>query len=273
MNSVITSIRLLGVLGFLLLGALLSSALADHISVEHEFSLSALPLASGHSVPVEQRIGLGFAISQRNGGSHVITAAHVVNGCEVIGVTYADSLRRQATLIGLDDNNDLALLFVQGEAPGFARFKAQGQPSGNNRIFRGSHDSFGIASADGETIGYRGAQLDTRLMSFHGQAVKPGESGGPVFDKEGHVIGMIIGHVPDMEVGSNSLRQISYALKVPILLAFLSAFDNPQTVEPLQGPLEDVDLHNLVAKTTADVTCIAATRTNASTASNLLSDG
>ncbi|MGH9003493.1 MAG: S1C family serine protease, partial [Acidimicrobiia bacterium] len=125
----------------------------------------------------------------------VLTNAHVVEGARTIRVTlFGENDSRSAELVGLDSNNDLALLRITG---------ASGLPAAE----LGSSDELAVGDdviAVGNALGLRGDPSVTRgIVSALGRsldslsgliqtdaAINPGNSGGPLVDAGGRVVGI-----------------------------------------------------------------------------------
>lgn len=125
---------------------------------------------------------------------YILTNRHVVMGSEVIEVTLSDGRRRNADVIGTDPATDLALLKVDAdslipirwgdsEAAGIGSpVWAIGSPFGLN-----STVTFGVLSGK-----HRVVRADDQYQDFMQSdvAVNPGNSGGPLVDAQGSLIGI-----------------------------------------------------------------------------------
>jgi putative serine protease PepD len=139
--------------------------------------------------------GTGFEVDQQG---HIVTAAHVVDGASSVTVKLADGTTRKATVLGKDDATDVAVLKIDpsgltlhplklGSSASLAvgdQLAAIGDPFGYDRSL-----STGIVSGLDRTIqapnGFSVAhaiQTDT--------AMNPGNSGGPILDASGAVVGI-----------------------------------------------------------------------------------
>jgi S1-C subfamily serine protease len=139
--------------------------------------------------------GSGFAI----GGGRVVTNHHVVAGAEEV-VVRLRGRRVRANVVGSDPSTDLALLRVR---PGEAR-RLEALPLGDSRDVRPGDAAVVIGNPLGLartiTAGVVSA-VDRRIDAPDGfpirdaiqtdAAVNPGNSGGPLLDAEGRVIGVI----------------------------------------------------------------------------------
>ncbi len=138
-------------------------------------------------------VGSGFIISA---DGYVITNNHVVEGAEEIRVHLNDRRVFEAAVVGLDEPSDLALLKLDAEAlPHVAFGDSDAVRIGDWVLAIGSpfglefSASAGIVSAKGRTVPRRSSY---NYMSFiqTDVAINQGNSGGPLFNLEGQVIGI-----------------------------------------------------------------------------------
>ena len=141
--------------------------------------------------PESRSLGSGFIISA---DGYVLTNAHVVDGADEITVKLTDKREYKAKVIGADKRTDVALIKIEANAPlpsvKFAdpnRLKvgewvvAIGSPFGFENTV-----TAGIVSAKGRSLPSENfvpfIQTDV--------AIKPGNSGGPLFNMRGEVVGV-----------------------------------------------------------------------------------
>jgi len=138
-------------------------------------------------------VGSGFVISS-NG--YVITNNHVVTGADEIQVSLNDRRVFDAKVIGLDEPSDLALLKIDAEDLPFVEFgDSDSLRVGDWVLAIGSpfglefSAAAGIVSAKGRSMPGRSTY---NYMSFiqTDVAINQGNSGGPLFNLEGDVIGI-----------------------------------------------------------------------------------
>ncbi len=139
--------------------------------------------------------GSGFAI---DGEGHILTNAHVVDGAESVTVQVGEEREnRDAELIGMDPSSDVALLRVDdkdGIQPLELGSSSQveigdpvvaiGNPFGLDRTV-----TTGIVSAKQRQIQAPNGFSITDVLQTDA-AVNPGNSGGPLLDASGRVIGI-----------------------------------------------------------------------------------
>jgi len=134
--------------------------------------------------------GSGFFIS---GDGYAVTNNHVVDHASSVQVTTDNGKTYTAKVIGTDPKTDLALIKVdgQGEFP-YVKFADQAPRVGDwvvavgNPFGLGGTVTAGIVSARGRDIG-AGPYDDYIQIDA---PINKGNSGGPAFDTEGHVIGV-----------------------------------------------------------------------------------
>lgn len=136
-------------------------------------------------------LGSGFIISA---DGKIVTNNHVIEGADEISVFLTDGRRLAARLIGADEKTDLAVLQIEGELTlPFVEFGdsdtadvgdwvlAIGNPFG-----LGGSVSIGIVSARNRDI--QSGPYDQFIQTD--AAINQGNSGGPLFDMDGRVIGI-----------------------------------------------------------------------------------
>lgn len=129
---------------------------------------------------------------------HVITNAHVVRDATAISVQFFDGRLASAQLLGADPFTDIAVLKVETQAGLFPARRATGeQPEQGDRVFAfGSPFGFKFSMSEGIVSGLgRSASPALEFGGFSAfiqtdAAVNPGNSGGPLVDVRGRVIGM-----------------------------------------------------------------------------------
>jgi serine protease Do len=185
----------------------------------------------GGQQPQARSLGSGFIISS---DGTVLTNAHVVKDADEILVKLSDQREEPAELVGLDERTDVAVL----------RIKAKGLPAvkiGNSdRLEVGEwvlaigspfgleHTATsGIVSAVGRTL-----PSDAYVPFIQTDAaVNPGNSGGPLFNTQGEVIGI------NSQIYSRSGGYMGLSFAIPINVAMRVAQQIQSTGHAAHGYL------------------------------------
>ncbi|HXH02872.1 MAG TPA: DegQ family serine endoprotease [Candidatus Competibacteraceae bacterium] len=140
--------------------------------------------------PPQASTGSGFIISA---DGYVLTNAHVVESAAEITVHLADRRELKATLVGSDNRSDIALLKVEGrDLPTVKIGDPQKLKVGQWVLAIGSPFGFDYTATQG-IISSLGRNLPSgNYVPFiqTDAAVNPGNSGGPLFNLAGEVIGI-----------------------------------------------------------------------------------
>ena len=135
-------------------------------------------------------LGSGFVISE---DGYIVTNNHVIEGADEILIEFFEGFELPAELVGTDPNTDIALLKVEADEPlNFVPFGdsdisrvgdwviAMGNPLG-----QGFSVSAGIVSARNRALS---GTYDDYIQTD--AAINRGNSGGPLFNMDGEVIGV-----------------------------------------------------------------------------------
>jgi putative serine protease PepD len=140
-------------------------------------------------------LGSGMVL---DGAGHILTAAHVVAEATSVTVTFQDGVRRGAKVLGADTSSDVAVLLVSPAGLslypvglGSSRSVAVGAPVGviGDPLGFDRSLSTGVVSALDRTIEAPNGFLLGHAIQIDA-SLNPGNSGGPVLDARGRVIGI-----------------------------------------------------------------------------------
>jgi putative serine protease PepD len=139
--------------------------------------------------------GSGFVIDEEG---HIVTNQHVVGGADSVSVEFSDGSNVDATVVGTDPSTDIAVLDVDRPSSRLTPLSFAGDGSlqvGNTVIAIGSPFGLegtlttGVISALGREIrSPNGFSIENAVQTD--AALNQGNSGGPVLDSQGRVVGV-----------------------------------------------------------------------------------
>ena len=176
-------------------------------------------------------VGSGFVISA---DGYVITNNHVVEGASAIRVHLNDRRVFDAEIVGLDEPSDLALLKLDARELPHVEFGDSGAVRiGDWVLAIGSpfglefSASAGIVSAKGRTVPRRSSPYNYMAFIQTDVAINQGNSGGPLFNLDGEVIG-INSRILSSTGGSNG---VSFAIPSNVAVNVLAQLRENGSVE------------------------------------------
>jgi len=207
------------------------------VSIQVRIPSQNLPQNSDNGQPGPNGGGQGYAMAAGSGWvydnqGHIVTNAHVVQGSDQVEITFSDGNMMRAKINGIDLDSDLAVIQAQGDVSKYAPLPlgssdqvqvgdiaiAIGNPfeqagtmthgiiSALNRTVQGLHTSgSGSYSIPGAI------QTDTPL--------NPGNSGGPLINEFGQVIGVN----EQIEAPAGQSSGVSFAIPVNLVKQFAPA--------------------------------------------------
>lgn len=167
--------------------------------------------------------GTGFFVTD---DGMVVTNHHVISSCKtVIWIDSTDGQEGTAKVVGTDQANDLALLKTTVKAPATATFRTPVEIGRGGEIAVIGYGTHKLAPIRPKLVAGkfdRRNQAGTRLQMK--VAVRPGNSGGPVLDDSGHVIGVVYAQLNTPAVFKKKGELIldrGFAISNPVALRFL----------------------------------------------------
>jgi S1-C subfamily serine protease len=202
---------ILQIQNILFIGAFLFPALAEAQSVKF----------------ISYTSGTGFFVTH---DGHILTNNHIISNCDKISV-HGDGMSAGAVLVARDEENDLALLKAAFTSPNMAYFNSMKQPLKANdpvviigypgESWRG-HDP---VIRESTIIDLKGPTGEEKWLQFN-DSVQHGNSGGPLLDSTGNVVGVVVAkselHIK--KVGSDAeetIKKSDIAISLPTVKNFL----------------------------------------------------
>ena len=142
--------------------------------------------------------GLGTGVIVNASGA-ILTALHVVDGATTIRLSFVDGTRSRGQIVSADPANDIAVLvperppqpIVPAVLGGAGQIGDETYAVGHPLGFVGSLSS-GVISGLDRTVEAPNGRMLRGLIQFDA-AVNPGNSGGPLLNRGGQVIGIVTG--------------------------------------------------------------------------------
>jgi TPR repeat protein len=213
---------------------------------------AAYPNATPSEQHVPQPSGSGFFVTE---DGWLVTSFHVVDGAARI-VIRTEKGTLPAKLISADKLNDVALLKANGKfaalpvAP--SRATRLGETVFTIEFPNIGSQGFALTVAKGEISSLTGAQDDPREFQISA-AVQPRDSGGPLVNQYGNVVGIVEARPADngatLKSASSPPQNIHYAVKSSVLNVLLESLPeiSPKLKEPY--PPKDRKLEDVVNET------------------------
>jgi S1-C subfamily serine protease len=138
-------------------------------------------------------LGTGFFVYP---GGHLITSFHVIAGADRIGCRTEDGVVHEATVTRASQMNDLALLQVASRTAHYLSSAPRGAMRAGDRVFTigyGAPNYLGVNEprfTEGSISALSGPNADDAWMQIT-IPIQPGNSGGPVVNEAGQVVGII----------------------------------------------------------------------------------
>jgi S1-C subfamily serine protease len=203
--------------------------------------------------------GSGFFIG-RNG--ELLTNDHVINHCDMLTATPDDGAKLPMKLIATDPAHDIALLRADVTPPGIASFSGAPERSDGNHLAVVGYPAYGLPT---RLSSLASAQIDPQHLAtlrdrieFNGE-VRHGNSGSPLLDEAGNVLGVVNATIDTPKVfkaTGKRITNIGIAISYTAVMRFLAL----HSVQPIlaTGPQPTLDpeaLHEKSRHFVAQVGC------------------
>jgi S1-C subfamily serine protease len=139
-------------------------------------------------------LGAGVIINRRG---TILTALHVVEGADTIHVSFIDGTRSTAAVSSTDPEHDIAVLEPEGSPEVIVPAILGGGGAVGDEAYAVGHPlgyvgslSAGVISGLDRSVEADGGKTLKGLIQFDA-AVNPGNSGGPLLNRNGEVIGIV----------------------------------------------------------------------------------
>ena len=152
---------------------------------------------SGEDKEFQEGVGTGVVIVDKG---LILTNLHVVSGAERISLTFADGTESDAQIVGVRPQHDLAVLqakTIPDDLVAATLRSTRDLRPGDDVVAVGFPFGFGPSASAGVISGLKrefrspkGERTLTNLIQFDA-AANPGNSGGPLVNSRGEVVGIV----------------------------------------------------------------------------------
>jgi S1-C subfamily serine protease len=189
--------------------------------------------------------GSGFAVT-RDG--YLVTNQHVVDGCASVKVKNARGVH-DVRVVTSDKHNDVALLQMAGKMRAAAYFRADRGVRTGDAVLAYGFPLQGLLSEEakptrGMINSLAGLDNDSRFMQISAP-VHSGNSGGPLLDYSGNVIGIVtskLDAIHMMEIHDEIPQNVNFALKSSLVRDFLDANRVNYDIRASTSPLDSATI-------------------------------
>ncbi len=171
--------------------------------------------------------GTGFFVTRQG---HFLTNAHVIKSCKSVTARPLGGAAQPASIVRSDPTNDLAVLTISGAPPAVASLRGS-QPvrQGESVVAYGFPLSFDLSTGgittNGTVSALAGPGDDTRFLQMSAPS-QPGNSGGPLLDMTGAVVGVVtkgLNSAYYLKTSGNVPQNVNFAVKAEVVRTFLAA--------------------------------------------------
>jgi uncharacterized protein len=204
--------------------------------------------------------GTGFIVNDRG---DVVTNAHVAGRCSHLSFGLNGQPLVTGRLVAVDGKNDLAVVNFPISGATSAVLSNTARPRLGEDLMVFGYPLVGILSTSGNLTrgsisALDGIDDDARYMQISAP-VQPGNSGGPVVDAAGRVIGIVtykLDALTAVKASGDIPQNVNFALKVSVLRLFLDSHSIPYKVsDPSSDGPATGEASDIVQKFTGLVVC------------------
>ena len=202
-------------------------------------------------------LGTGFFVAK---DGKALTNAHVVDRCHEVFVSF-DGQQTTAHILARDHENDLALLATDLHPPNTANWRISMRQGEDIVVFgfplAGVLATTGNVAA-GNVTALAGLGNDSRFLQISAP-VQPGNSGGPLLDRNGNVVGIVVAKLDALKIAAaigDIPQNINFAIKASVATAFLDAQRVVHAEDAGGPPLSTPDIAERANGLAVQVTCV-----------------
>jgi S1-C subfamily serine protease len=202
--------------------------------------------------------GSGVVIGARG---ELLTSAHVVENCTQISIRSSSGDSASGFLVARDERNDIAVIRRQLPLSAVATFRDLPIRFGDTVIALGYPLSGLLATTANLSVGYvsalAGMADDSRFLQISAP-VQPGNSGGPLIDTSGHIVGIVTAKLDAALVQRHTgdiPQNVNFALKAEVARTFLDSKGIAYQTAPSQQQLSPADVGEMARPFAVQIEC------------------
>ena len=241
---------------------MIAAVKAAQESSEPSKQVTAIPEDPKISRPVEmlERVstGTGFAIDDEG---RVLTNRHVVKGCEAVKIVHSGR-SVTADFIQPDTVQDFSLIEAKMRPRSVAVFRSGRGIRPGDSVYVYGFPLQGLLSSDpgitaGNVSNLAGIRDDRSLLQITAP-VQPGNSGGPLLDESGNVVGVVVGKLDSIEIAGltgDIPQNVNFAINATEARKFLDANGIEYETAPSEREVDAADIAARARRFTVLVEC------------------
>lgn len=222
----------------------------------------AVPKRAVSAKPAVRTVSTGSGIVITADGL-ILTNEHVVRQCDAYEVALDSSRTVRATLRAADADRDLALLAVEESFPLAAQLRRDAAPRLGEPVAVVGYPLVQVLSAQpnvsfghvNSTVGVKGNPSQMQIDV----PIQRGNSGGPVFDAAGNVIGIVVSKLDALKLAKSTgdlPQNINFAIRGDVVRSFLEAQHVDFTASSASSKLENTEIASRGTAVTVLIRCV-----------------
>ncbi len=189
--------------------AIVKTVLPKITSTTFATSSEMIQAATPACVTIQTEAGHGSGVIVSTSG-HVLTAYHVVDGVNSIEAIQSNGLKLEAKLLAYDESHDVALLKIPGSGYKALPIGESQQASLGTDVFTiGTPTDIELGQSVSKGIVSGKRKVEEIVYIQTDVSVSPGNSGGPLINPKGEVIGII-----QKKLIGNGIEGVGFALPI-----------------------------------------------------------
>jgi S1-C subfamily serine protease len=217
----------------------------------------AIPLNTAHGED-SLYTGTGFIINDQG---HAITNHHVIEECQKLTV-YLNNNPIQGKILFKDPLNDLAILKLDLQPRTYAKFRHAKNLLLGEKVLVAGYPLQGVLATDlnfttGIISSLGGLNNNNKELQITAP-VQPGNSGGPLMDASGNIIGVIVSKLDAITIMKSTKdipQNVNFAIKGKITRSFLDVHGIPFELSKVNKKYEPQEIAAMARGYTIYIEC------------------